>query len=275
MPNAMLRVMPSSALACCSRLLRRDLRHEGRRGGHEERRGRGVQRIQRDQVPDARLAAQQEGSRRHLDDGAGDVGREQDRAPRQAVGPDAADQHEHRLRQDAREQHDAERGRRAAEVEHRERQRDREDAVAEDRDRLAPEEERELALAQDPQLCPPTGAQPRAAAGSGRSSPAARARPSRPSTVGARSPSLPPSRRCAPASVTTSGTGFVVCAVCGEPSGSSICSALPWSAVTSATPPAALDRGQDHAERGVGGLDGRDHGRDHAACARPCRGSRS
>ena len=35
-------------------------------------------------------------------------------------------------------------------------------------------------------------------------------------------------------SVTTSGTGFVVCAVCGlTPSGSSIISALPWSAVTS------------------------------------------
>ena len=44
-------------------------------------------------------------------------------------------------------------GRRAAEIEHRERQRDREDAVAEHRDALAPEEERELALAQDRQLC--------------------------------------------------------------------------------------------------------------------------
>ena len=149
--------------------LRRDLRHETRRGGHEERRCGGVQRIQRDQVPDARLAAQEECSRRHLDDGAGDVGRDQDGAPRQAVGPHAADQHEHRLREDAREQDDAERGRRAPEIEHRERQRDREDAVAEDGDALRPEEERELPLAQDAAAC---ARRPPRAAGSGRSSPA-------------------------------------------------------------------------------------------------------
>ena len=55
-----------------------------------------------------------------------------------------------RLRQDARDQHDAEVGRRAAQLEHRERERDREDAVAEPRGGLAPEEEREIALAQTP-----------------------------------------------------------------------------------------------------------------------------
>ena len=49
-----------------------------------------------------------------------------------------------------------------------------------------------------------------------------------------------------PSSVTTNGTGFVVCAVCGLPSGSRIVSALPWSAVTSATPP-RLAHGRDTA----------------------------
>ena len=33
------------------------------------------------------------------------------------------------------------------------------------------------------------------------------------------------------------GTGFVECAVFGEPSGSSMLSALPWSAVTMQAPP--------------------------------------
>jgi hypothetical protein len=40
--------------------------------------------------------------------------------------------------------------------------------------------------------------------------------------------------------VMMNGTGFVVCAVCGLPvSGLSICSALPWSAVTSRMYPAS------------------------------------
>ena len=79
------------------------------------------------------------------------------------------------------------------EVEHREGQRDREDAVAEHETRLAPEEERELALAQYRQALPSlTASEPTARAGSARSSRAARARRAGASTVGARSPSLPP-----------------------------------------------------------------------------------
>ena len=68
--------------------------------------------------------------------------------------------------------------------------------------------------------------------------------------------------------VTTSGTGFVVWAVCGlTPSGSSIVSALPWSAVTRQTPPAASTAVDDHAEASVRGLDGLDDGRDRARVA--------
>ena len=65
---------------------------------------------------------------------------------------------------------------------------------------------------------------------------------SRPSRIIVRtgSASSPPSFSATSPEVTTSGTAFVVCAVCGlTPSASSICSALPWSAVTRQIPPAA------------------------------------
>ena len=44
-------------------------------------------------------------------------------------------------------------------------------------------------------------------------------------------------RDSTPCAVTMNGTGFVECAVFGEPSGSSMLSALPWSAVTISAPP--------------------------------------
>src|SRR5262249_36098935 len=67
--------------------------------------------------------------------------------------------------------------------------------------------------------------------------------PSKCRQVGARPASSPPSFRRAPGRVTISGTGFVVWAVCGlTPSGSSMTSALPWSAVTRQTPPSSVTR---------------------------------
>src|SRR6185436_16741680 len=63
--------------------------------------------------------------------------------------------------------------------------------------------------------------------------------PSSASAVGATSARMPsPDSESAPA-VTTKGTGFRECAVSGDPSSSSISSALPWSAVTMQAPPAA------------------------------------
>jgi phospholipase/carboxylesterase len=66
---------------------------------------------------------------------------------------------------------------------------------------------------------------------------------------GARGPSAPTSASTPPsrsvtssAIVITSGTGLSECAVFGEPSGSSMWSALPWSAVTISTPPVAWHR---------------------------------
>ena len=56
--------------------------------------------------------------------------------------------------------------------------------------------------------------------------------------VGATSARLPAAVRLTPRAVTISGTGLSECAVLGLPSGVSICSALPWSAVITQAPPA-------------------------------------
>ena len=62
--------------------------------------------------------------------------------------------------------------------------------------------------------------------------------PSSARAVGTTSASTPPpSLSSRPATVTISGTGFVEWAVSGLPSGASIWSALPWSAVTIRPPP--------------------------------------
>src|SRR5690606_7157910 len=65
--------------------------------------------------------------------------------------------------------------------------------------------------------------------------------PSRTRIVGARSRSAPPARSCAARLPTyTRSTGPTVCEVCASPvTGSRIISQLPWSAVTSSSPPLA------------------------------------
>ena len=72
-------------------------------------------------------------------------------------------------------------------------------------------------------------------------------------------------RSAAARSVRISGTGLVVCAVYGlTPSSSSIRSALPWSAVTRHTPPAAAVASTTRPRQRVGRLDRCDHGGDRA-----------
>ncbi len=78
-----------------------------------------------------------------------------------------------------------------------------------------------------------------------------------------------------PRAVTMNGTGFVECAVFGEPSGSSMLSALPWSAVTISAPPALVHRLDDAAEALVDGLDRARPRPGSRRSGRPCRGSRS
>ena len=82
--------------------------------------------------------------RRH----AREVRPDHDRVPRQAVGPDAADEDEDDLRDRPRGEHEAEVALRAGHVQHRERERDRRHRVAEERHRPACEEQPELAVAE-------------------------------------------------------------------------------------------------------------------------------
>ena len=79
--------------------------------------------------------------------GAGDeVGDDHDVMPRQAVGPDPADEDEEDLRHDARGDDDPEVGRRPRQVEDCERERDRRERASEERDRPTPEEQSKLPL---------------------------------------------------------------------------------------------------------------------------------
>ena len=107
----------------------------------------------------------------------------------------------------------------------------------------------------------------RRSAASGPSSPSGWSTPSISRSVGATSARTPPSRSAAPSTVTITGTGLSECAVFGEPSGSSMWSALPWSAVMSSAPPRRLDRLDDLAEARVDRLDRLHRRRDDAGVA--------
>ena len=67
--------------------------------------------------------------------------------------------------------------------------------------------------------------------------------------------------------MTISGTGFVEWAVLGEPSGSSMWSALPWSAVTMQAPPVAWTAATTSPRQRSTVLDAGDRGRDDAGVA--------
>ena len=73
-------------------------------------------------------------------------------------------------------------------------------------------------------------------------------------------------RACAsPPPTSSTGTGLVVCDVCGPPvTGSRISSQLPWSAVTSIAPPCPAMASAIRPEPGVGGLHRLDRGRQAA-----------
>ena len=67
--------------------------------------------------------------------------------------------------------------------------------------------------------------------------------------------------------MTITGTGLSECAVSGEPSSSSISSALPWSAVMSSAPPVSCTAATTSPRQRVDGLDRLDRRRDHAGVA--------
>ena len=103
----------------------------------------------------------------------------------------------------------------------------------------------------------------RTPAGRGRSSPAAVRSPGDPRTVGATSRSAPPGRRnWLFGRIATSGTGFMVWAVCTPPvTGSIIISQLPWSAVMRTLGPHFLGTLENPAETLVHDFNRPDHRR--------------
>ena len=141
---------PISALACCSSDAGTSRGHQPARRGAEERLEAAVDGDERDQVPQLRRAGQQQRGDRRLHEAATHVRDQHQPPPRHPVGPHAGDQHERGHRDDLRGEHEAELRRRAVQpVEDGERERDREQRVAEHRDRLAGEQQAEVAVAQD------------------------------------------------------------------------------------------------------------------------------
>ena len=103
---------------------------------------------ERGEVPDLRIAGDQQRRGHCLGEPADHVRADHDPVAGQAVGPDAADEQEDDQRDLACGEDQAEVGLRARQLEDGERQRDRRDRAADQRDRAAGEEEAELALSE-------------------------------------------------------------------------------------------------------------------------------
>ncbi len=117
-------------------------------GGEEERRAHAVDRREDHQLPDLRVAQEQEQRDQALADAADHVRRHHHEVPRQPVGPDSADQEEDHLRHRPRGQDEAQVRLRAGELQDGEREGDVCERAADERRRPAQPEEPELALAQ-------------------------------------------------------------------------------------------------------------------------------
>ncbi len=119
------------------------------RGREEERVRDAADDLEDDELPELRMAADQERSDCSLRREHDEVGRHHDEVARQAVGPDAADEDEEDLRDPDRGEHDPQVGGRAVQVvEDGERERDGCERAAEQRCGAADEEEAERALAE-------------------------------------------------------------------------------------------------------------------------------
>ena len=123
------------------------LGHEARLRRPKERLGGAAHELQDDQLPDRRLVGDEQPGHGRLADEAHDVGDQHHPLPREAVGPHAADQQKEHERNETGGHDDAEVGLRT-DLEHGEGQRDRGDRAADERERLAREEQPEVSLAQ-------------------------------------------------------------------------------------------------------------------------------
>ena len=130
---------------------RHGLRDDPGRGGEEERGGGAVDGADCEQVPEPRVAGQQEGGEQALARAAEDAGGDHHLVARQPVGQDPADEQEHDLGRRAGGEDEAEVGRRAGQPENGEREGDRSHRVPEERDGAARVEQTVLALGERPE----------------------------------------------------------------------------------------------------------------------------
>jgi hypothetical protein len=148
-----------------------DLGHEPGVGGAEESLAHAHPDLQDSEVPHMGHAGDEEGGSRQLQQSPSKIGGEHHRAPREAVRPHAAEQHEHRQRDQTRGLDDADVGGRATDGEHGEGQRDHPEHGAHDRGRLADEQLAKLRLAERGEAVPQPAQATRCAAAAARASP--------------------------------------------------------------------------------------------------------
>jgi hypothetical protein len=133
-------------------LFRRDyLGHQRRRGRVEESGGGAGQAGEQGQRPHLRRSRDEQRRGGALARHPDEIGGDHDRAPRGPVRDDAADQHGADKGQRRAGEHEADRRGGAAHLEHGERERDGDHAVAEHGHALAEEEQPEAAQAEDPE----------------------------------------------------------------------------------------------------------------------------
>ena len=129
--------------------LRDGLRNEPCRRRRVERDRGAADRLERDQLPDLGVPADEQRAHRDPDAEARRVGADHHEAARQPVGDDAADEQRRDLRQRPGGEGEPDLGRRAAEPEHREGDRDRREVRPEERDRPGREQVAEVPLSED------------------------------------------------------------------------------------------------------------------------------
>jgi hypothetical protein len=125
------------------------LRDQACVGRLEERACGAEQRLDHDQLPDPDRAGEDQHRDRHMQRRADRVGRDHDPMARQAVGPDAAEQHQRDHRQRLRGEHEPKVGRRACQPRDENRQGHDHDLVADRAGGLAEEQIAEVLVAQD------------------------------------------------------------------------------------------------------------------------------
>ena len=125
-----------------------DLAHEAVERRVVERDRRAAERLEHDQLPDVRVARDEQHAHRHAHAGARNVGRDHHRAARQPVADDAAEREHRHLGDRPRREGEADGRCASAPIQDREGDRDRRQVRPDVGDRAPGEEEPEVAVAE-------------------------------------------------------------------------------------------------------------------------------